>query len=111
MFRSPLITIITLSIALGATNVTAASLSGRVWESPGNKPVKGERITINGCGDQRIVTTSSSGSFRAQVVAGTCYLQLNAHDSPTIAIIVSGDSATANLELRESGGRWRLIRR
>lgn len=111
MFRPLLVNMIALSILLSATNALGATLSGRLWESPGKKPVAGIKITIDKCGDIQSVTTSSSGSFRAQVANGICHLQVDRSNSPVIAIIVSGDSATANLELRKSGNEWRLIRR
>ena len=111
MFRPLLFKIITLSILLFANNAQGATLSGRIWESPGNAPVSGTIITIENCGDQQSVTTSNNGNFRAQVDNGTCRLKVNKYSSPVIAIIVSGGSATANLELKKSGDKWRLIRR
>jgi len=111
MLRPLVVNIITLSILLFAKNGLGATLSGRIWESPGNAPVSGTTITIENCGDEQSVTTSNNGNFRAQVNNGTCRLKVNKYNFPVIAIIVSGGSATANLELRKSGDKWRLIRR
>ena len=103
--------IVALALASLPLSTSAATLTGRIWTSPGNQPLSGATITINNCGEPVTVSTDSNGNYRASVKRGTCQLTVSEHNPPPISVIVSGSSITANLELRKSGNQWRLIRR